>query len=147
MADLNISQEEADELVAAVKLYEGNGAINYPPPGSSLSLSALGPGQKEHFLVDVTRGRINLSKVSHNLRVRTSIVLLRLDIAGTTHMNPDGSKIKTPHLHVYREGYGVSWAIEVPASFGDLSDMPKNLRNFLTYCNITHQPLINLELF
>jgi hypothetical protein len=96
----------------------------------------------------VYRGRIVLQKATHNLRVRTAIPLLRLDLNAAPHRNPDGEKVGRTHLHVYREGYGDAWAYEVPDdAFGDLDDLVRTLNDFMTYCNITQQPAINPHLF
>jgi len=69
-------------------------------------------------------------------------ILLRLDVDGPPHQNPDGEEMPSPHLHVYREGYGDKWAVPVPAEFTDTSDLVCTLRDFMKYCNVQECPSI-----
>lgn len=76
------------------------------------------------------------------------VVLVRLDLGGAPHRNPDDEEVPVPHLHVYREGYGDKWAVPVPVSaFRDLSDIMIALDDFLRFCNITLPPRIERGLF
>lgn len=148
MADIVIPQEEADNLINASKEYHGPQKVEYPAPGESLNMQCESHGGSERYHLDVYRGRIELTKASHNLRVRIAIPLLRLDIGGRPHKNPDGERIDCPHLHVYREGYGDAWAYELPDEvFNDVHDLPQTLKDFMDYCNIQNQPSIEGNLF
>jgi hypothetical protein len=148
MAQVDIPQEEADDLIRMEKQYRGEPQRDYPGPGEKLQMECESPDGTEQFYLDVYRGRIALQKATHNLRVRTAIPLLRLDLNAAPHRNPDGEKVGRTHLHVYREGYGDAWAYEVPDdAFGDLDDLVRTLNDFMTYCNITQQPAINPHLF
>lgn len=148
MSEPILSQEEADRLIAAEKRCDEKKAINYPGPGGSICIHLYTSDRHERFHFDVTRGRIALKKVCHNVRVRTSIPLIRLDINGAPHTNPDGSKVGRSHLHLYREGYGDAWAFEVdPEIFGDVDDLQRTLQDFVRYCNIVDLPTINYSLF
>ena len=81
-------------------------------------------------------------------RGRQVIVLVRLDLGGPPHRNPDGEEIPTPHLHVYRAGYGDKWAVAVPsASFRAVGDLWTTLEDFMQFCNITEPPHIERGLF
>ena len=69
------------------------------------------------------------------------VILARLDFGGAPHRNPDGEEIASPHLHVYREGFGDKWAFPVPTdTFTDLADLWRTLQNFMHYCNIVELP-------
>lgn len=106
------------------------------------------PDRREQFLLDLSRGRIDLRKVKTQTRARQIVVLVRLDLGGAPHRNPDGEEIPVPHLHVYREGYGDKWAVPVPAyRFGNLADVWQTLSDFMGYCNITQPPRIQRGLF
>jgi len=49
-----------------------------------------------------------------------------------------------PHIHLYREGYGDKWAYPVDLTrFGRMSDLFLTLSDFMEYCNIVEQPVIN----
>lgn len=70
--------------------------------------------KREHFLLDLSRGRIDLQKVKMQNRGRQVVVLVRLYLEGALHRNPDDTEVPAPHLHVYREGYGDKWAVPGP---------------------------------
>jgi hypothetical protein len=75
-------------------------------------------------------------------------VLVRLDFGGAPHRNPDGEEIGSPHLHLYREGYGDKWAVPVPEDrFENLSDPWQTLEDFMRYCNVVQSPMIRRGLF
>ena len=68
-------------------------------------------------------------------------------LGGPPHRNPDGEEIGTPHIHVYREGYGDKWALPLPADFRSVADLGTTLDDFLRYCNVTRPPRIQKGLF
>lgn len=148
MPESILTQEEADSLIQAEKYADDNHVVKYPSPGGKLSVHLYSSEPRDRFHLDITRGRIALSKVSHNLRVRTSIPIVRLDIGGAPHTNPDGSKVGRDHLHLYREGYGDTWATEVdPSVFTDVDDLQQALSDFLAYCRVQAFPPVDLSLF
>jgi hypothetical protein len=76
------------------------------------------------------------------------VVLVRLDFGGSPHRNPDGEEIGSPHLHVYREGFGDKWAMPVPLDvFANLHDLARTLDDFMDYCHVVSRPAIERELF
>lgn len=81
-------------------------------------------------------------------RGRQVVVLVRLDLGGAPHRNPDGEKIPVPHIHIYREGYGDKWAMPVPTDqFRAVADVWTTFEDFLQFCNITQPPYIDRRLF
>ncbi|MEK6301138.1 MAG: hypothetical protein AABO41_10485 [Acidobacteriota bacterium] len=148
MADMNLTQAEADALIAMEKHRVNEDRADFPMGGQSLVLSLQSPDKREHFLLDLSRGRIDLLKVKMQNRARQVVVLVRLDLGGAPHRNPDDEEIPAPHLHVYREGYGDKWAIPVPADrFTATTDLWTTLEEFMRFCNITHPPRIERGLF
>ena len=148
MAQSDLTQAEADALIALEKHRANEQDWDFPMGGESISVPLQSANGREQFLLDVSRGRIDLRKVKMQNRGRQVVVLVRLDIAGPPHRNPDGKEIGTPHIHVYREGYGDKWAIPVPGnSFGDLADVWATLEDFLRYCNVTRAPRIQRGFF
>ena len=143
-----LTQIEADALIQADKHADDTKAVSYPGPGGKLCVQLHSSDHRERFHLDLTRGKIALTKVSHNLRVRTSIPLVRLDINGAPHTNPDGSKVGRSHLHLYREGYGDSWAVDIdPNLFTNVSDLQQALSDFIAFCRIQTFPPVDLSLF
>lgn len=135
-----LTQSEADDLIRVPKRFVSSDPVSIPP-GEDESHELASHDNRERFLLDVWRGTIRLSKVKLQTRVRTIYVLVRLDINGARHTNPDGTTIDGTHLHRYREGYGDKWATAVdPNAFGNLSNLKLTFEDFLRYCNVTDVP-------
>lgn len=148
MADIALTQAEADALIAMEKHRATNDRYDFPMGGESLTVPLQSPDKREHFLIDLSRGRIDLQKVKMQNRGRQVVVLVRLDLAGPPHRNPDDTEVPAPHLHLYREGYGDKWAFAVPIErFRDTRDVWQTLEDFLRYCNVTQPPHIERGLF
>jgi len=148
MADINLTQAEADALIAMEKHRATEDRSDFPMGGQSLLLPLQSSDKREQFLLDLSRGRIDLLKVKMQNRGRQVVVLVRLDLGGAPHRNPDDEEIPTPHLHVYREGFGDKWAVPVPVDrFRVTGDVWATLEDFLRFCNITQPPHIERGLF
>lgn len=121
---------------------------DYPGLGGSIVVPLVSADRTEQFLLDLRRGRIDLAKITHQHRGRQVVVLVRLDLGGPSHRNPDDTEVGCPHLHVYREGYADKWAVAVPSEhFQNLMDLWQTLQDFLRYCHITIQPAVARGLF
>jgi len=117
-------------------------------PGESLNIPLTSTDKRENFYLDVTRGRIKLTKATFQNRGRQAIILMRLDLDGPPHRNPDGEEIPCPHLHKYREGYGDKWASPAPAELFPMTlDLFATFEVFIRQCNITKLPVIQKGLF
>ena len=113
-----------------------------------MRLSLQSMDKKQTFNLDVTRGYIALEKITFQTRARKAVVLVRLDIDGPPHRNPDGEEIGCPHIHLYCEGYGDKWAYPLPDELKCVLDNPYNLLDkFMDYCHIIRKPIIQRELF
>lgn len=119
----------------------------FPAAGERLVIPLVSLDRSEEFLLDATRSRIDFSKITYQSRTRIAIVLLRLDLNGPPHRNPDDALIPCPHLHIYREGYGDKWAFPVPPQFMHLDDMLLTFTDFLAECNVVEPPLVQSVLF
>jgi len=147
MADLNLTQAEADILIAMEKHRTNDDRYDFPLTGS-LTIDLQSPDKREFFILDISRSRIDLQKGKFQNRARQVIALVRLDFGGSLHRNPDGEEISCPHLHIYREGYGDKWAFFPPGDkFRDTSNPWKTLEDFMRYCNITQPPHIERGMF
>jgi hypothetical protein len=148
MADINLTQAEADALIAMEKHRASEERACFPMFGQSVVLPLQSADRREQFLLDLSRGRIDLLRVKMQNRGRQVVVLVRLDLGGAPHRNPDDEEIPVPHLHVYREGYGDKWAVPVPADrFSNLADVWVTLEEFMRFCSITQPPHIDRGLF
>ena len=148
MADIALAQAEADALIAMPKCRVNDDPWDYPGTGGAISVPLLSQDKREGFLLDISRGRIDLLKGRYQNRGRQVVVLVRLDFGGPPHRNPDDTEVGSPHLHVYREGFGHKWAFPVPKDkFPNLADLWQTLGDFMGYCNVTERPNINRGLF
>ena len=143
-----LTQQEADALLVLEKYDFSNDEYKFPYLGGTLRLSLQSMDKKETFNLDVTRCYIALEKITFQTRARKAVVLVRLDIDGPPHRNPDGEEIGCPHIHLYREGYGDKWAYPLPDELKCVLDNPYNLLDkFMNYCHIIGKPIIQRELF
>ena len=148
MAEINLTQAEADALFAMEKNRLNDDVQTFPTPGQKKSFPLRSENKREDFLLDLRRGRIEFNKVTMQNRARQVVVLARLDLVGRPHRNPDGEEIPTPHLHLYREGISDKWAMPVPTDhFADLDNLWSTLNDFTRYCNITKPPLLQRDFF
>lgn len=148
MADINLTQAEADALIAMEKHRCDEERSDFPMGGQSVVIPLQSPDRREQFLLDLSRARIDLLKVKMQNRARQVVVLVRLDLGGAPHRNPDAEEIATPHLHIYREGFGDKWAIPMPAErFRNPADVWATYEDFLRFCNVTQPPHIERGLF
>ena len=119
-----------------------------PHPGGRLVIPLTSTDKREAFVLTLTRVQIKLTKASYQNLARKSIILMRLDLDGAPHRNPDGEEIPCPHLHIYREGFGDKWATPAPvARYRNTQDLYSTLWEFLDHCNVTQSPQIEKGLF
>ena len=138
-----LTQSEADALIAVPKRMLEQGLIELPSRGQRKCYPAKSVDGRSDFLFDVRVSGVRVTNRTCQERAHVSEVLLRLDMDGPPHDNPDGQEIVGPHLHVYREGFAARWAYPVPAEilrYGHL--LPDILHGFLEYCNVVDIPSI-----
>jgi hypothetical protein len=148
LAEINLTQAEADALIALAKRRVDETEWSYPDFGGGISIPLVSMDRREQFWLDLRRAGIDLAKGTYQNRGRQVVVLVRLDFGGPPHRNPDGEELGSAHLHVYREGFGDKWATPVPAErFHDLSNPWQTLVDFMQFCNIVDPPNIRRGLF
>lgn len=148
MTEAALTQAEADALIAMEKHRVDATRYMFPPTGGKLTVPLQSPDRREHFLLDVSRGRLDLQKAKYQERARQVVVLVRLDLGGPPHRNPDDEEVPSPHLHLYREGFSDKWAFAVPVdAFPRLADLYATMDDFMRYCRVTDPPLIERGLF
>lgn len=145
---MDITQAEADALIAMEKIRADEKAWLFATPGQRLAIPLISVDKREHFTLDVSRAQIKLTKATFQTRARQAIVLMRLDLDGPPHRNPDDVEIPCPHLHIYRESYGDKWAEPAPAGrYTNTLDVFATFETFMTHCNITQRPNVQKGLF
>lgn len=142
MADSSLSQSVADYLLAMLKyLADDQGTIEFCP-GMHVGVELVSRNRQELFRLIIERKARKISHAKYQTMVRKSIILVRLEIDGPPHKNPDKSIVPCPHIHVYREGFGTAWAYPVTDEFGDTANLMECLQDFMRYCNIAQRPRI-----
>lgn len=148
MSPVELSQIEADRLLAMEKRRVSDEPIRFPLPRRRALAKLRSADGKEDFFLDMYLGDVDFPRFSIQLRARQTIILARLELDGPVHENPDGIQISTPHLHLFREGEGDNWAFAVPKDkFSDLSDRWFVWKDFMQFCNISIPPRIQREVF
>lgn len=151
-----LTQREADILISLTKIRKSDEEYPFPLIGETLIIPVVSENGEEYFLIDVNRGRIRISKCTYQERYQEQVVLIRLDVDGAPHKNPEvvdipfsylepfnGKIIVCPHLHLYVEGFMDKWAIPAPTDkFPDTTNLFKTLQDFLSYCNVVEKPSV-----
>jgi len=148
MAGHQLTQAEADALIAMEKHRITDEACLYPEHGSKLKIPLQSSDHREKFFLTVNRTSIVVENRSYQTLGRQVVELVRLDL-GKPHTNPDGRFVPAPHLHRYREGWGAKWAEPVSVeAFPHVADPWLALvQDFMRYCNITQPPKIERGLW
>ena len=147
MAEINLTQEEADALMEMEKhkVNDDNGLFVLQ---GIVSIPLTSADKREDFLLDIRRARIDLSKGTYQNRARQVVILVRLDFGTKPHRNPNGDIIESPHIHIYRGGFGHKWADPINKKhFSKPDDIWQLLKDFMKFCNITEPPVIERGLF
>ncbi|MCZ0861011.1 hypothetical protein O0S10_07200 [Methanocorpusculum sp. MG] len=140
-----VSQSNADTLLYLPKQRVNDHLHTYPDAGCRLEVPIIAIDRSELFYLTVTPGKYDFYKVSDQLRVKsTNILLARIDIGSSlVHINPDGERIVGPHLHTYREGYSLRFAQTLENTpFTSPEDPWKTLDEFMNFCTIMKKPEI-----
>ena len=136
-----LTQTEADQFMLMVKHFVRPPASISIPPGGDETYELSSLNDRENFFLDVWRGTLRLTKLKFQNRVRTVVVLVRLDVDGAPHTNPDGQRLSGTHLHLFREGYDDRWAHPVdPSAFTLLSDPGTTFQEFCAFCKVESPP-------
>ena len=148
VSQLLLTQEEADALLQLEKHRADERSYQYPGVAEEIRIPLVSADRREEFVLDIHRSRFDLVKGTYQNRARTIVQLARLDFGGRPHRNPDDQEIDCPHLHVYRAGYGISFAYPLdPSSFPNPTDRWELLVDFMRYVRITMAPTIERGLF
>lgn len=143
-----MDQELIDEFISCLKrINHKSKVIVLPNRGEYKKLDVS--SSKYSFFVDVNlKGRLgNITLMLRNVNHQDK-PLLRLDIAGPAHKNPNGDFegageiIPCPHMHIAHPMYGTSIAypithekVKLYLTKSDLHDLVLILRKFLEFIN------------
>lgn len=130
--------EKAQELINVMKQILATGIYYLPASGemNKIPMQSL-RSPKDKFIVYINRkSTIVPNKYSLQLHYPEEN-LLKIDVNGGVHVNPDGTKVAGTHIHMRTkdEGRWDKWAFELPAIFGNSDDCAATLTEFLQYCH------------
>ena len=140
-----LKQREADLQVSVPKIIvtkplQGHSALSNVidfRAGADLVYALYSTDLRESFYLDLYRPTKNPAKLKVQLRAVSDDILVRLDVNGSPHTNPDRVRKGKTHLHTYREGDGDDWAETLdPALFSSPNDPVTAFTDFCRYCNI-----------
>ena len=120
--------------------HKGN-VIQFPAPTEQLIIEAeSNDNNRDKFKFYINRkGKYNLKKCTYMSRYKNTHDLLRIDIEGPAHDNPDGSTVECPHIHIYREGYNLAWAYPLQKIINtDSENLLQVLIDFFEYNKVTN---------
>lgn len=146
-----MTNHEYDALLKLQKSFVDKKVI-LPQEGSRKTFKVNSLETRDQFFFDINRsGSISLSKVTMQTRYKpTRLPLIRLDIGGPPHTNPDGEKLSRRHVHIYRGNdveflENLPWAIELEVFIKDYDKygLDPNTKSFMDllymfcgFCNI-----------
>ena len=145
-----LTQAEADYLIDLEKQFTGDDLLVFDAGMFRIVRELISLDGREKFQFDAQRGSLVLKKFTFQERARVIVPLVRLDV-GTTlrHRNPDDTLVTGSHIHVYREGYDVKFAVPLvgfPFHFQDPDNVVTTFEDFARYCHITRLPHIQEQL-
>lgn len=144
-----LTQKEADALIEMLKsINNTDQPLPFPAPGSEEKLYLQSEDGKNDFIVDINRkGYVSITKkCTYQGRYQKDVVLLRLDVGGAEHTNPDGTIVSENHIHIYKEGYGDKWAYELPKEIVNPEDLIQTTIDFLNYFNTTNADHLEIQM-
>ena len=141
--------EEAQALIQLLKkIIDVNGFL-IPKQGSKSAINIVSVfSDNDRFKVDFNRtSMIRKDKYTLLLRYGKDHGLLRIDVGGPNHTNPDGTIVPCPHIHVQPHDTGMwdAWAYSIPVVFCNVQDRIDTLRQFLEYCNVNNVDSIDIS--
>jgi hypothetical protein len=79
VADINLTQADADVLLAMEKHKLEDTPYEYPSLGGGVRIPLQSPDKRELFFLDITRSQVVLTKGTYQNRARGVAILARLD--------------------------------------------------------------------
>lgn len=144
-----MTHEEAQGLIQVLKQIMRKGVFNLPQSGERKKLELRSVfSDKDRFFVLFNRySRIQKEKYTLLLRYGKDQCLIRIDVNGPAHSNPDGTCIPCPHIHIQQQNFGKwdAWAFELPALFDNAEDRVQTFKDFLEYCNANNISSIMIQ--
>ena len=135
---LILTQNEYDRLMQLRKTFDS--CIKLPMDDEKVSYTLHALDSSETFLLNIERKRIFEIRRSKLNTSFSKEPILRVEVDGRPHINPDGERIGRNHIHIYKQGYGLSWAYPLETFsdelFKDATNFNILFSDFCKYSNI-----------
>lgn len=140
---VELSDEEYSRLMLLPKEFTSIPRLPRPIDKKCYTIKSI--DGNEVFLLTVERNIIfELSKSKLNTSYY-KVPIFRVEYNGPPHRNPNGVAIGRNHVHIYRSGFGMSWAYPLETFSDFLFKHPDNFNElFQDFCNYCH--IKNLQL-
>lgn len=140
-----MTNKEFDEIVKTEKLFVGKN-IKLPMILEHATYLLNAKDSFDGFILDVDRRCKYIEISKHKMQARDNnnkLPLVRIEVDGPPHMNPDGTKIGRNHIHYFNEKYqgdNLPYACEIDKfpgfKFGDYKNFSNLFFDFSEYFNI-----------
>lgn len=142
-----LTQDEIDMMIEELKWIKEKDVIGFPNFDHKLTYELESEFNPKSYLLDANRkGSLDPMKISYQFRFRASNVIIRLDLNGPPHTNPDSTEVGRNHIHIAREGYNARWAYALPDDvLNNSDDLIDIFKWFLSRCNISHTGKIKYQ--
>ncbi len=133
-----LTDEDFDRVLHLKKMFDGS--ISLPTQNERRFYTLKSEDGTDHFELNIERKtKIELRKIKINHSYFKEPII-RLEIDAPPHQNPNGIFTERNHIHVYKEGFGMSWAYNLSDFHDELFLLPENFfcvfNDFCVYCNI-----------
>ena len=142
-----LTQQEADYLMELEKRFESDKPIVLGEMSLRHSHPLVSVDGRERLYLDVWHGILNLKKYKLQERGRLCVILVRVDVGGSPHMNPDHEVIPCPHIHIYKSGFDDKWAYPLQDyPFSHSNDIVAVFEDLMHFCHIIEYPPVQRSL-
>ena len=151
---MELSQDEADNLISIEKKRNGNQSYVFPSPGAHTVVPLLSLDNSIEFTLNFYHAIIKKNKVQAAELYERGVLLLRICVGGKHHPNPqgnapiakfsgfEGQDTGENHLHYYVEGWGTSWAIPLDIDSSLFYPLTRLSYYFMDLCHVVDKPVM-----
>jgi hypothetical protein len=151
---MELSQDEANNLIKIEKKRNGNQSYMFPSPGTHTVVPLLSMDGTIEFTLNFYHAIIKRNKVQAAELYEKGVLLLRMCIGGKHHTNPQGSAplamfsglegqdTGEHHLHYYAEGWGTSWSVPLDIDPSLFYPLTRLSYHFMDLCHVVDKPVM-----